>query len=192
MWNELSSDYLARPIIFTGLDLLWCFVQVTELHRNLTLWLVNLLRHMTADHLSWECHQWQESDREMDEKLRLLRAHKLQHEAEELVVEMGRLSGSIVRYQQRFSISSKGVFSRKNMQHAERLIMVTDPVNLFVLRTFPRSWLDLTGICREPNEIGTPKENSSDSFIPSTTMKHASICHCMGSAHTSEDDFQRM
>ncbi|XP_049664042.1 axonemal dynein light chain domain-containing protein 1-like isoform X2 [Accipiter gentilis] len=70
--------------------------KVTELHRNLTLWLVNLLRHMTADHLSWECHQWQESDREMDEKLRLLRAHKLQHEAEELVVEMGRLSGSIV------------------------------------------------------------------------------------------------
>ncbi|XP_040984004.1 axonemal dynein light chain domain-containing protein 1 isoform X3 [Aquila chrysaetos chrysaetos] len=70
--------------------------KVTELHRNLTLWLVNLLRHMTADRLSWECQQWQESDREMDEELRLLRAHKLQHEAEELVVEMGRLSGSIV------------------------------------------------------------------------------------------------
>ncbi|KAM9619477.1 axonemal dynein light chain domain-containing protein 1 isoform 2-T2 [Morphnus guianensis] len=70
--------------------------KVTELHRNLTLWLVNLLRHTTADRLSWECHQWQESDREMDEELRLLRAHKLQHEAEELVAEMGRLSGSIV------------------------------------------------------------------------------------------------
>ncbi|XP_069646827.1 axonemal dynein light chain domain-containing protein 1 [Haliaeetus albicilla] len=70
--------------------------KVTELHRNLTLWLVNLLRHMTAGRLSWECHQWQESDREMDEELRLLRVHKLQHEAEELVVEMGRLSGSIV------------------------------------------------------------------------------------------------
>ena len=89
-------------------------MQVTELHRNLTLWLVNLLRHMTADRLSWECPQQQESDTEMDEELRRLRARKLQHEAEELVAEMGRLSGSIVRYPQRFSISSKGVFSRKN------------------------------------------------------------------------------
>ncbi|KAM6199872.1 axonemal dynein light chain domain-containing protein 1 [Sarcoramphus papa] len=70
--------------------------KVTELHRNLTLWLVNLLRHMTADRLSWECPQQQESGTEMDEELRLLRAHKLQHEAEELVAEMGRLSGSIV------------------------------------------------------------------------------------------------
>ncbi|NXS69741.1 AXDN1 protein, partial [Pandion haliaetus] len=70
--------------------------KVTELHRNLTLWLVNVLRHTTADRLSWECHQRQESHREMDEELRLLRAHKLQHEAEELVAEMGRLSVSIV------------------------------------------------------------------------------------------------
>ncbi|NWQ93591.1 AXDN1 protein, partial [Burhinus bistriatus] len=70
--------------------------KLTELHRNLTLWLVNLLRHMTADHLSWECPQWQESDTEMDKELRLLGPHKLQHGAEELVAEMGRLSGSIV------------------------------------------------------------------------------------------------
>ncbi|XP_074733346.1 axonemal dynein light chain domain-containing protein 1 [Strix uralensis] len=70
--------------------------KVTELHRNLTLWLVNLLRHMTADRLSWECRQWQESDTKTDEELRLLRACKLHHEAEELVAEMGRLSGSIV------------------------------------------------------------------------------------------------
>ncbi|NXX58455.1 AXDN1 protein, partial [Scopus umbretta] len=70
--------------------------KVTELHRNLTLWLVNLLRHMTADRLSWECPQQQESDTKMDKELRLLGTHKLQHEAEELVAEMGRLSGSIV------------------------------------------------------------------------------------------------
>ncbi|XP_009580889.1 PREDICTED: axonemal dynein light chain domain-containing protein 1 [Fulmarus glacialis] len=70
--------------------------KVTELHRNLTLWLVDLLRYMTADRLSWECPQRQESDTEMDEELRLLRVHKLQHGAEELVAEMGRLAGSIV------------------------------------------------------------------------------------------------
>ncbi|NXT32816.1 AXDN1 protein, partial [Pelecanoides urinatrix] len=70
--------------------------KVTELHRNLTLWLVDLLRHITADRLSWECPQRQESDTEMDEELRLLRVHKLQHGAEELVVEMSRLAGSIV------------------------------------------------------------------------------------------------
>ncbi|NWH49481.1 AXDN1 protein, partial [Fregata magnificens] len=70
--------------------------KVTELHRNLTLWLVNLLRHMTADRLSWECPQRQESDTKMDEELRLLGTRKLQHEAEELVAEMSRLSGSIV------------------------------------------------------------------------------------------------
>ncbi|NXW44019.1 AXDN1 protein, partial [Nyctiprogne leucopyga] len=70
--------------------------KVTELHRNLTLWLVNLLRHMTADRLSLECPQRQESDAEMDQDLRLLGAQKLQCEAEELVAEMGRLSGSIV------------------------------------------------------------------------------------------------
>ncbi|NXL41582.1 AXDN1 protein, partial [Podilymbus podiceps] len=70
--------------------------KVTELHRNLTLWLVNLLRHMTADCSSWERPQQQESDTEMDEELRLLGAHKLQHEAEELVAEMGWLSASIL------------------------------------------------------------------------------------------------
>ncbi|NXV93485.1 AXDN1 protein, partial [Calonectris borealis] len=70
--------------------------KVTELHRNLSLWLVDLLRHMTADRLSWECPRRQESDTEMDEELRLLRVHKLQHRAEELVAEMGRLTGSIV------------------------------------------------------------------------------------------------
>lgn len=90
-------------------------MQVTELHQNLTLWLVNLLRHMTADRLSWECPQWQESDTEMDKELRLLGARKLQHGAEELIAEMGRLSGSIFRYQQRFLTSSKEIFSRKKM-----------------------------------------------------------------------------
>ncbi|KAM6262680.1 axonemal dynein light chain domain-containing protein 1 [Porphyrio hochstetteri] len=70
--------------------------KVTELHRNLTRWLVNLLRHMIADRLSSECPQRQETGTEMDEELRLLRAHKLQHEAEELVAEMGRLSGATV------------------------------------------------------------------------------------------------
>ncbi|NWX21657.1 AXDN1 protein, partial [Aegotheles bennettii] len=70
--------------------------KVSELHRNMTLWLVNLLRHMTADHVSWECPPRQGLDTEMDGELRLLEAHKLQHEAEELVAAMGRLSGSIV------------------------------------------------------------------------------------------------
>ncbi|NWH26263.1 AXDN1 protein, partial [Grus americana] len=70
--------------------------KVTELHRNLSLWLVNLLRYMIADRLSCECPQRQEADTKMDEELRLLRACKLQHEAEELVAEMGKLSGSIV------------------------------------------------------------------------------------------------
>ncbi|KAM6080405.1 axonemal dynein light chain domain-containing protein 1 [Theristicus caerulescens] len=70
--------------------------KVTELHRNLTLWLVNLLRHLTAERFSWESPQQQESDTEMDKELRLLGACELQHEAEELVAETGRLSGSIV------------------------------------------------------------------------------------------------
>ncbi|KAM6305718.1 axonemal dynein light chain domain-containing protein 1 [Aegotheles albertisi] len=70
--------------------------KVTELHRNMTLWLVNFLRHVTADHMSWECPPRQGLDTEMDGELRLLEAHKLQHEAEELVAVMGRLSGSIV------------------------------------------------------------------------------------------------
>ncbi|NXJ63856.1 AXDN1 protein, partial [Rostratula benghalensis] len=68
--------------------------KVSELHRNLALWVVSLLKHMTADRLSWERPQQQES--EMDEELRLLEACKLQHGAEEIVAEMGRLSGSIV------------------------------------------------------------------------------------------------
>ncbi|NXP08383.1 AXDN1 protein, partial [Thinocorus orbignyianus] len=70
--------------------------KVTELHQNLTLWVVNFLRHVTADCLSREHPQPQESDTEMDEELRLTEACKLQHAAEEIVAEMGRLSGSIV------------------------------------------------------------------------------------------------
>ncbi|NXN26565.1 AXDN1 protein, partial [Nycticryphes semicollaris] len=70
--------------------------KVSELHQNLALWVVKLLKHMTADRLSWECPQQQESDTETDEELRLLEACKLQHGAEEIVAEMGRLSGSIV------------------------------------------------------------------------------------------------
>ncbi|XP_050568304.1 axonemal dynein light chain domain-containing protein 1 [Cygnus atratus] len=70
--------------------------EVTELHRNQTLWLVNLLRHVTADRLFCECPQQQESETEMDKELRLLSAHKLQDEAKELVAKMCRLSGSIV------------------------------------------------------------------------------------------------
>ncbi|XP_021260317.1 axonemal dynein light chain domain-containing protein 1 isoform X1 [Numida meleagris] len=70
--------------------------EVTELHRNLTLWLVNLLRYVIADRLSRECPQQQESDFETDKELRLQSAHKLQKEAEELVAKMCGLSGSIV------------------------------------------------------------------------------------------------
>ncbi|XP_008937154.1 PREDICTED: axonemal dynein light chain domain-containing protein 1 [Merops nubicus] len=70
--------------------------KVTELHRELTLWVVNLLRHMTADRLSLECPPRQDSGTETDEELRILGAHKLQHEAEELVAKMGRLSDSVV------------------------------------------------------------------------------------------------
>lgn len=79
-------------------------MQVTELHRNLTLWLVNLLQHVIADRLSCECPQQQESETETDKDLRLLSAHKLQDEAKELVAKMCRLSGSIVRYELRFSV----------------------------------------------------------------------------------------
>lgn len=49
--------------------------------------------------------------------------------------------------------------------------------------------MGLSGICREPNKIGTPKENGSACFIPSTAIKRASICDCMGCAHTPEGDF---
>ncbi|NXH11762.1 AXDN1 protein, partial [Bucco capensis] len=70
--------------------------KVGELHRNLTLWLVNLLRHMVADCLSQECPVQQETGTEMDKELRILGACKLQHEAEELLVETGRISSSIV------------------------------------------------------------------------------------------------
>ncbi|KAM9007693.1 axonemal dynein light chain domain-containing protein 1 [Ara ararauna] len=69
--------------------------KVTELDRNLTLWLVDLLRHMTTERLSHECSQWQESGTEMDKEPRLLRASKLQHGAKELVAEMCRLAGSV-------------------------------------------------------------------------------------------------
>ncbi|KAM9378972.1 axonemal dynein light chain domain-containing protein 1 [Phaethornis superciliosus] len=71
--------------------------KVAELHQNLTLWLVNLLRHMTANSTSRECPPRQESGDKMDEELRLLGTHKLQHEAGELVAEMDRLSCFIVR-----------------------------------------------------------------------------------------------
>ncbi|XP_071607281.1 axonemal dynein light chain domain-containing protein 1 [Heliangelus exortis] len=71
--------------------------KVTELHQNLTLWLVNLLSHMTANTMSRECPPRQESRAKMDEELRLLEAHKLQHEAEDLVAEMDRISGFIIR-----------------------------------------------------------------------------------------------
>ncbi|NXU58825.1 AXDN1 protein, partial [Turnix velox] len=70
--------------------------KVTELHQNLTLWVVDLLRHLTADHLSQECSQRQESDTEKDEELRLQQVHQLQQGAEELAAEMGRLSSCIV------------------------------------------------------------------------------------------------
>ncbi|NXC41116.1 AXDN1 protein, partial [Penelope pileata] len=69
--------------------------EVTELHRNLTLWLVNLLRYMIADRLSRECPQLQESESELED-LRLQNAHKLRDEAEELIANMGRLCASIV------------------------------------------------------------------------------------------------
>ncbi|NWW44984.1 AXDN1 protein, partial [Pedionomus torquatus] len=70
--------------------------KVTELHQNLSLWVVNFLRLVTADCSSWKHPQRQESDTETDEELRLLEACKLQHAAEEIVAEMGRLCGSIV------------------------------------------------------------------------------------------------
>lgn len=81
----------------------------------MTLWLVDLLRHMTTECLSLECPQWQESGTEMDKEPGLLRASKLQHGAEELVAEMCRLADSVDRYQRRFSVSPKRVFSRKNV-----------------------------------------------------------------------------
>ncbi|OXB53312.1 hypothetical protein ASZ78_014789 [Callipepla squamata] len=68
--------------------------EVTELHRNLTLWVVNLLRYVIADRLCCECPQQQES--ETGEELRLQSARKLQGEAEELVAKMCRLSGSLI------------------------------------------------------------------------------------------------
>ncbi|NWI65000.1 AXDN1 protein, partial [Todus mexicanus] len=70
--------------------------KVTELHQNQTLWLVNLLRLMTADRLSWECPSWQESGAETDKELKLLGAYKLQHEAEDLIAETDRLSDFVV------------------------------------------------------------------------------------------------
>ncbi|NXD87037.1 AXDN1 protein, partial [Halcyon senegalensis] len=77
-------------------DIMHLNEKVTELHQKQTLWLLNLLRHRTADRSSWECPQRQESGAEVDEELRLLGACKLHHEAEELVAEMDRLSGSVV------------------------------------------------------------------------------------------------
>lgn len=166
---------------------------MAELHRNQTLWLVDLLRHLTADRFSWECPLQQEADTERDKELRLLEAHKLQHQAEELVVKTARLSSSIFRSRQGFSVSPKGVFSRKkNRWCAERLITTTVPISLVVCGSFPRSYIGLTGICREPNRTGIPQENGSACFIPSAAIKHARVCDCVGSAHTAEDDLKRM
>lgn len=83
-------------------------MQVTELHRNLTLWLVNLLQYVIADRLCCECPQQQESDFELGKDLSLHSAQELQEEAEKLVAKMCGLSGSIIRYEQRLSILTKG------------------------------------------------------------------------------------
>lgn len=83
-------------------------MQVTELHRNLTLWLVNLLQYVIADRLSCECPQQQEADFEMGKELSLQSAQELQEEAEKLIAKMCGLSGSVVRYEQRLSIWTKG------------------------------------------------------------------------------------
>lgn len=110
-------------------------MQVTELHRSLTLWLVNLLRYMIADRLSSECPQQQETDSEMGKELRLQSAHELQEEAEELVAKMCELSGSVVRYEQRISVLTKGGTSKKKC--VVRLEAI-DLINLVFLRSFPR------------------------------------------------------
>ncbi|XP_042729840.1 axonemal dynein light chain domain-containing protein 1 [Lagopus leucura] len=70
--------------------------EVTELHRNLTLWLVNLLQYVIADRLSCECPQQQEADFEMGKELSLQSAQELQEEAEKLIAKMCGLSGSVV------------------------------------------------------------------------------------------------
>ncbi|XP_048799760.1 axonemal dynein light chain domain-containing protein 1 isoform X4 [Lagopus muta] len=70
--------------------------EVTELHRNLTLWLVNLLQYVIVDRLSCECPQQQEADFEMGKELSLQSAQELQEEAEKLIAKMCGLSGSVV------------------------------------------------------------------------------------------------
>ncbi|XP_025956754.2 axonemal dynein light chain domain-containing protein 1 [Dromaius novaehollandiae] len=68
--------------------------EVTELHRNLTLWLTNLLRYMVPTRLCCECPQRENAD--MEEELRFLSARKLEEEAEELVTKISRLSSYII------------------------------------------------------------------------------------------------
>ncbi|NXX48973.1 AXDN1 protein, partial [Tricholaema leucomelas] len=70
--------------------------KVAALHRHLTLWLVNLLRHLRADRSSPQRSSPRQSGTQAEKELRLLGARKLQQQAEELVAEMGRLSDSIV------------------------------------------------------------------------------------------------
>lgn len=43
MWNTTTSDSWQDQSFISVLGLLWCFVQVTELHRKLVLWLVDFL-----------------------------------------------------------------------------------------------------------------------------------------------------
>ncbi|XP_068807894.1 axonemal dynein light chain domain-containing protein 1 isoform X2 [Struthio camelus] len=68
--------------------------EVTELHRNLTLWLANLLRYMVPDRLCCECPQ--RTDTDMEEELRFLSACKLEDEAEGLVAKISRLSSYMI------------------------------------------------------------------------------------------------
>ncbi|NXD15282.1 AXDN1 protein, partial [Nothocercus nigrocapillus] len=68
--------------------------EVTELHRNLTLWLAHLLRYMVPDRLCRECPP--RKDAEKEKELRFLSACKLEEEAEGLVAKISRLSSYII------------------------------------------------------------------------------------------------
>ncbi|KAM8805416.1 axonemal dynein light chain domain-containing protein 1 [Eudromia elegans] len=68
--------------------------EVAELHRNLTLWLANLLRYMVPDRLCRECPPRKDADKEKE--LRFLSACKLEEEAEGLVAKISRLSSYII------------------------------------------------------------------------------------------------
>ncbi|XP_064004397.1 axonemal dynein light chain domain-containing protein 1 [Pogoniulus pusillus] len=70
--------------------------KVAALHRGLTLWLVRLLGHLPADRAPPQRSSPPHPGTQAEEQLRLLGARKLQQQAEELVAEMGRLSGSTV------------------------------------------------------------------------------------------------